>query len=63
MNNKKEGRGRPFIGVHFKCCRVYVRAYLNKKGDAYVAWCPRCAAQMRVRVSPYGSDNRFFEAT
>jgi len=56
-------KGRPFIGVHFKCCRKYVRAYLNKKGDAYVAWCPKCAAKMIVEISPYGSKNRFFEAS
>jgi len=59
MTGKK---GRPFVGVFFKCCRKYVRAYLNKKGDAYVAWCPRCAAKMVIEISPYGSKSPFFEA-
>ena len=55
-------KGRPFVGVYFKCCRQYVRAYLNRKGNAYVVWCPRCAAKMIINVSPYGSESTFFEA-
>ncbi|MGE3314191.1 MAG: hypothetical protein AB7O26_03670 [Planctomycetaceae bacterium] len=55
---------RPYVGVHLKCCSVYVRAYLNAAGDAFVTWCPRCAAQVRVEVSNEGgSDARFFEAS
>jgi hypothetical protein len=53
---------RPFIGMHFKCCRVYARIYLNQKGTAFVGWCPRCAAKVEVRVSPTGSRSRFFAA-
>ena len=54
---------RPFLGIHLKCCNVYVRAYLNAARDAYVAWCPRCAAQALVQVAAEGgSKGRFFEA-
>jgi len=53
---------RPHIGIVFKCCRIYSRIYLNKKGDAFVGWCPKCAAKMEVFISPYGSKNRFFFA-
>ncbi|MCX6831802.1 MAG: hypothetical protein NT028_06645 [candidate division Zixibacteria bacterium] len=54
---------RPFIGVVFKCCKVYSRIYLNKQRTAFVGWCPRCAAQIRIKVSPDGTDARFFEMT
>ncbi|MBW3542872.1 MAG: hypothetical protein KY476_21630 [Planctomycetes bacterium] len=55
---------RPFVGVHMKCCHVYVRVYRNAAGDAYVGWCPRCAAQVRLEIVPEGgSRERFFEAS
>lgn len=53
---------RPFLGMHFKCCNVYSRVYLNKKGTAFVGWCPKCAARVEVKVSPLGTDARFFTA-
>jgi hypothetical protein len=57
------GKERPFVGVQMKCCHTYVRAYLNPAQDAYVGWCPRCAAQVRFEiVSEGGSTSRFFEA-
>lgn len=60
---QKPGRDdRPHIGVRFTCCKVYTRIYLNAAGSAYVGWCPRCAARLEVKVSPHGSDARFFEA-
>ena len=52
--------GRPFIGVHFKCCNVYARIYLNAGGGAFVGWCPKCATKTTVNVSPTGSATRFF---
>jgi len=55
-------QNRPFLGVHMKCCNTYVRAYLNAAGEAYVAWCPRCAAQVRINVvKEGGSNSRFFD--
>ena len=57
------GRGRPFVGIHLKCCNVYVRAYVNAANDAFVTWCPRCQAQVRIPiVKEGGSTDRFFEA-
>ena len=53
---------RPFLGMHFKCCNVYSRVYLNKKGTAFVGWCPKYAARVKVKVSPLGTDARFFTA-
>jgi hypothetical protein len=59
MNDKK---GRPYIGVHFKCCHVYTRVYLNKEGTAFVGFCPKCGAPMRVKVRKGGSRSRFWDA-
>ncbi len=58
----KKGEKRPHLGVIFRCCRVYSRIYLNKRGDAFTGWCPKCAAKMEILVSPIGSKNRFFFA-
>lgn len=55
--------GKPFLGIHLKCCNVYVRAYINATKDAYVANCPRCASPVRIRItSEGGSTSQFFEA-
>ena len=63
-HNLDSPRPRPFVGVMMKCCRTYVRAYLNPAGEAFVGWCPRCAAQVRIEaVAEGGSTNRFFEAS
>ena len=53
---------RPFIGVLFKCCHVYGRAYLNLKNSAFTANCPRCLSPVRIGVSSKGSKSRFFSA-
>lgn len=62
MTDKSKGLKRPFIGMHFKCCNVYTRIYLNKKGDAFVGWCPKCTAKTVVKVAKDGSRDRFFSA-
>jgi hypothetical protein len=54
---------KPFVGILMKCCRTYVRAYLNSTGDTFIARCPRCAAIVRINVvDEGGSSNQFFEA-
>lgn len=53
---------RPHVGVHFRCCNVYARVYLNARGDAFVGWCPRCAAKLEMTVGPGGSTRQFFDA-
>lgn len=54
--------GKPYVGVIFKCCRIYSRIYLNRAGTAFVGWCPRCGAKMELKISPHGSKSRFFMA-
>ncbi len=62
--NESVGNARKeFIGILMKCCRTYVRAYLNPNGDAFIGRCPRCLALVRIDVvEEGGSPNRFFEA-
>jgi hypothetical protein len=53
---------RRYLGIHFACCDVYSRVYINQQQTAYVGHCPRCARPVRVGVSPDGTDARFFTA-
>lgn len=58
-----DGEGsRRFVGIHFTCCSVYHRIYINAQGTAYKGNCPRCSRPIRIRVGPGGTDNRFFTA-
>ena len=52
---------RPFVGIHMKCCNVYIRAYANALKEAFVGWCPRCCAPVWIPiVEEGGSTDRFF---
>lgn len=53
---------RPSIAVHFKCCNVYLRIYLNRLGTAYFGHCPRCTRPLTIKVGPGGSKSRFWTA-
>ncbi|QDU55425.1 hypothetical protein Pan181_16140 [Aeoliella mucimassa] len=54
---------RKFIGVHFACCDVYSRVYVNRDRSAYIGHCPRCAKPVRFTIGPGGSDSRMFQAS
>ena len=51
---------RAFIGILFRCCNVYGRAYINRDRSAYEARCPRCMVPITVKISRQGSKGRFF---
>ena len=60
--NRTEAASKGFLGVHFACCDVYSRVYLNKEQTAYLGHCPRCAKQVRFIIGSGGTDSRFFKA-
>lgn len=60
--NRSSGQARPFVGVHFACCDVYSRVYINRVRSAYEGNCPKCSKPVRLRIGPDGTDSRFFTA-
>lgn len=61
-NSDSQPRRRRFLGVHFSCCHVYARVYVNPEGTHYAGFCPRCARPVRFRIGPGGTSERFFTA-
>ena len=57
-----DAAGRKFVGIHFVCCDVYSRIYINRAGTAYSGYCPRCAKRIDLKIGPGGTDQRFFTA-
>ena len=53
---------RRFVGIHFVCCDVYTRVYINRDATAYEGNCPKCAKRVKLRIVPGGTDARFFTA-
>ncbi len=59
---KHGSAGRKFVGIHFACCDLYSRIYVNREATAYVGYCPRCSRRVTLRIGPGGSESRFFTA-
>jgi hypothetical protein len=54
---------RRFLGVHFACCGVYARVYVNREGTEYVGRCPRCLSPARFVIGETGESGRFFSVS
>lgn len=63
MSRPKSSAQRPFLGVMFECCRVYVRVYINRAGEAYEGSCPRCRRSIRFVVGEGGSSTRMWRVS
>jgi hypothetical protein len=59
----RESAARRFVGVHFVCCDVYTRVYVNRDETAYEGNCPKCAKRVTLRIGPGGTNARFFTAS
>ncbi len=57
------GGERPYIGILFECCGVYVRVYRRADQACYHARCPKCFRTTRVRVGRDGVSARLFRAS
>lgn len=53
---------KKFLGIHFECCNVYRRVYINKEKNAYEGCCPVCYRTVTVKIGLEGTDSRFFRA-
>ena len=53
---------RRFVGIHFACCDLYSRIYVNREQTAYVGHCPRCSRRITLKIGPGGTESRFFTA-
>ncbi len=62
-DSPQSGQGRRFVGIHFTCCDVYARVYINANKTAYLGNCPRCARRIEILIGPDGTSSRFFTAS
>jgi len=53
---------RRYVGIHFACCAVYRRLYVNRDETAYEGHCPKCHRPVRLQIGPGGTDQRIFTA-
>jgi len=51
---------RPFVGVHFACCNVYLRIYRGADEKTYRGRCPRCGRSIEFVEGPGGDDARHY---
>lgn len=62
ISSESAAGSRRFVGVHFICCDIYSRVYINRYQTAYEGNCPKCAKRVQLKIGPGGTDARFFTA-
>ncbi len=64
MKHKSDAKlkNRKFLGIYFKCCKVYGRIYKNKAKTAYQGICPQCGSKVSVAIGEGGTTQRLFIA-
>jgi hypothetical protein len=62
QKNPTNAANRRFIGIHFACCDVYIRIYVNQSETAYEGHCPKCCRPVKILIAPGGTSCRFFKA-
>ena len=62
QKDKEQSEKKKFLGIYFKCCKVYSRIYRNKFGTAYEGACPTCRRPAVVSIGEKGTSSRFFVA-
>lgn len=60
---RTDGLARPWLGLYFRCARVYTRAYRDQGGQEYLGRCPRCGKCVRFAVGTGGTSERRFEVS
>lgn len=53
---------KKYLGIHFACCNVYTRIYVNNVGNAYKGRCPHCLRRLSVKIGKNGVKDRFLVA-
>ncbi len=61
-SSSPKGVNRRFVGIHFACCDVYIRIYVNLNETAYEGHCPKCGRPVKICIGPGGTSCRFFKA-
>ena len=61
-NDTSAGPTNPHLGIHFACCSVYARIYLDRSKEYYQGRCPSCLRTVTVGIDPGGSEMRMFTA-
>jgi len=54
--------GKRFVGIHFACCDIYSRIYINRSKTGYDGHCPKCLKRVHLRIGSGGTEKRFFTA-
>lgn len=60
--SQRNREATPFLGIFFKCCKIYGRIYKDKSNRYYKGKCPKCGKFVTVPIGKNGegTSSRFF---